>query len=106
MNDDRLATGAEAENKQRESAAPGCMRPVRRTSRWRHRHGRRPDRAAAATGRACGKKAAEGRTGSEWRLALTCATEAVWLTPNVGANRPAEAGGVSLARDSGEAAAR
>jgi len=28
------------------------------------------------------------------------------LTPNVGANRPAEAGGVSLARDSGEAAAR
>jgi len=26
--------------------------------------------------------------------------------PNVGANRPAEAGGVSLARDSGEAAAR
>ena len=28
------------------------------------------------------------------------------VRPNVGANRPAEAGGVSLARDSGEAAAR
>jgi len=28
------------------------------------------------------------------------------VLPNVGANRPAEAGGVSLARDSGEAAAR
>ena len=28
------------------------------------------------------------------------------LTPNVRANRPAEAGGVRLARDSGEAAAR
>ena len=30
----------------------------------------------------------------------------VFVKPNVGANRPAEAGGVSLARDSGEAAAR
>jgi len=29
-----------------------------------------------------------------------------FVRPNVGANRPAEAGGVSLARDSGEAAAR
>ena len=28
------------------------------------------------------------------------------VRPNVGANRPAEAGGESLARDSGEAAAR
>ena len=31
---------------------------------------------------------------------------AAFLMPNVGANRPAEAGAVSLARDSGEAAAR
>jgi len=31
---------------------------------------------------------------------------AVLVRPNVRANRPAEAGGVSLARDSGEAAAR
>ena len=29
-----------------------------------------------------------------------------FVEPNVGANRPAEAGGVRLARDSGEAAAR
>jgi len=46
------------------------------------------------------------RMTTEKCLILTCATEAVWLTPNVRANRPAEAGGVSLARDSGEAAAR
>jgi len=46
------------------------------------------------------------RMTTEKCLILTCAIQAVWLTPNVGANRPAEAGGVSLARDSGEAAAR
>ena len=35
------------------------------------------------------------------------ASAKVWaVTPNVVANRPEEAGGVSLARDSGEAAAR
>ena len=34
------------------------------------------------------------------------APQAVLVRPNVGANRPAEAGGVSLARDSGGAAAR
>jgi len=39
-------------------------------------------------------------------LKALCGTRRVIATPNVGANRPAEAGGVSLARDSGEAAAR
>ena len=78
-----LATGAEGENKQRESAAPGCRRPVRGASRLGPRHGGRPDSAVAATGRARGKEAAERRTANEQCLALTCAIEAVWLTPNV-----------------------
>ena len=43
---------------------------------------------------------------SEWFAVIGKDNDGAILRPNVGANRPAEAGGVSLARDSGEAAAR
>jgi len=87
-----LATGAEVENKQRESAAPGCRRTVRGTSRLGSCHGRRPESSVAATGRARGKEAAGRMVATEKSFALTCAIEAVWLTPNVGVKRAATVG--------------
>ena len=41
-----------------------------------------------------------------WAHLLLGLRKVRFVMPNVRANRPAEAGGVSLARDSGEAAAR
>ena len=48
----------------------------------------------------------DGSGGMHSAVGNARAPQAFSVWPNVGANRPAEAGGVSLARDSGEAAAR
>jgi len=85
MSADRAGDGSEGGEQTARISRARLQANRARTRRLGPRHGRRPDSAVGATGRARGKESAERRTANEKCLALTCAIEAVWLTPNVGA---------------------